>query len=315
MINKVSKTWKKKINLFKFLKTILKKNYYKNKEIIKLFNKIKPEKILLNILFRYDIPMFEKIDKNKLEWNIIYISLFLKFLNVKVLDITYLENEIYLFNYGKIINNYLLLPQFLKEELNIYNNYYRMINKNDEKEEIKKIITEIPDVLILYHNKLNNIVNYHNKFYKNHNELKIFNSFLYKNILNSNFLNDLNDLKEIKEEISFNGYYYKLDSILLDNYNGGKYSIAGIHCNNKKYIYNGWYNNNCKLLEYKWNLKKNNEFCFNNKNCIIENVNIIKKYIYYCFSFNKGDRVLIYVKTNEEKSLSIKSKSHSILSS
>ena len=47
----------------------------------------------------------------------------------------------------------------------------------------------------------------------------------------------------------------------------------------------------------------------------MEDVNFIKKFITYCFSFNKGDRVLIYVKENKEKSSSIKSKSYSSLSS
>ena len=315
MINKVSKTWKKNSNLYNFLKTILKKNYKSNnKEIIRLFSKINPQ-LLLNILFRYDIPMMEKLNQIKIEWNIIYISLFLKFLKVKVLDITYLKNDIYLFNYGKIINNYLLQSNFNKIQIEYFKDRTIMINIKDEFKEIYYLLKDIPDVLILFHNDLNNTVKIHNYFYKNHKELSVFNSKLYTNNAFPNIINNLNDLKEYKEEIIFNGHSYKLDSILLDNYNGGKYSIAGINCNNNKYVYNGWYNNNCKLLKYNWNLNKENEFCFNNKKCNMEDVNLIKKIITYCFSFNKGDRVLIYVKENKEKTSSIKSKSYSSLSS
>jgi len=313
---KQSKTWKKKSNLHNFLKTILKKNYKSNNnETIRLFNKINPQSILLNILFKYDIPMMEKLNQKEIEWNIIYISLFLKFLKIKVLDITYLENDVFLFNYGKIMNNYLLQSNISKKLISEFKDKNMMIDYKDELKEIYFLIKNIPDVLILFHNNLNNTVKFHNNFYKNHKELSVFNSKLYTNNAFPNIINNLNDLKEYKEEIIFNGYSYKLDSILLDNYNGGKYSIAGINCNNNKYVYNGWYNNDCKLLKYNWNLNKENEFCFNNKKCNMEDVNLIKKIITYCFSFNKGDRVLIYVKENKEKTSSIKSKSYSSLSS
>jgi len=316
MINKVSKTWKKTSNLFKFLKTVLKKNYKTNEESMKLISKIKPDMLLLTILFKYD---FKMINKWKVEWNITYISLLLKFLNVKVLDITYFNNETLLFNYGKILNNYLLYSKeqiFLLQE----NKDKPLIIPDQYKEivEIAKIIYQIPDVLVVYHKDINNTIKNSYDYYNSRKELEVFNFFKYQEYLAKNFpniFNEINDIKELKEQFYFNGNLYKLDSVLLDNYNGGKYSIAGIHCNNEKYVYNGWYNNKCKLLNYNWNLKKNNEFCFNNNKCKMEEVNILKRWISHCFSFNKGDRVLIYVKDNNDKSTSIKSKSHFSLSS
>jgi hypothetical protein len=316
MITKVSKTWKKTSNLFKFLKTVLKKNYKTNEESMKLVNKIKPDMLLLTILFKYDFYM---INKRKIEWNIIYISQLLKFLNVKILDITYFNDETLLFNYGKILNNYLLYQEFQKNILNVFKNTNLIIpGEFEEILEIKKIIDEKPDVLVVYHKDINNTIKNSYDFYNSRKELEVFNFFKYKEYLAKifpNIFNEINDIKELKEQFYFNGNLYKLDSVLLDNYNGGKYSIAGIHCNNEKYVYNGWYNNKCKLIKYDWNLKKNNEFCFNNKKCKMEEVNILKRWISYCFSFNKGDRVLIYVKDNNDKSTSIKSKSHFTLSS
>ena len=54
LINKVSKTWNKNDNLFKFFKTILKNNYKKQ-----VFDKIKPEIVLLKILSKYEIKLYK----------------------------------------------------------------------------------------------------------------------------------------------------------------------------------------------------------------------------------------------------------------
>jgi len=234
-------------------------------------------------------------------------------LNVKVLDITILENNTVLFNYAKILNNFYTITFLKKPDLAFY--YYLMklnTDKNlflDYKEEVLEIKKRLkkPDVLVLYHYKLNNSI-YNtltliNQSYKLFSEdLKCFDSRLY----NISF-DDVKDLNEYKEEISFNGCKYKLDSVLLDNYNGGNYSMTGLHYNNEKYVYNGLYNNDCGLLKYDWNTHKNKEFCFDNKNCKLEQVNLLKYYLKNCYSFNKGDRILIYVKVNKNKSLSITS--------
>ena len=46
-------------------------------------------------------------------------------------------------------------------------------------------------------------------------------------------------------------------------------------------------------MKYRWDVKKNHEFCINLHQCKLENVNNKKD---LCFSFNKGKRILIYVK-------------------
>lgn len=309
MINKVSKSWKKS-NICNFFRLILKYNYKDNDKILKLFNKIKPEELLMTLLIKYDNVLFKEINKKTLHWNSVYITSFLKMLNVNVLDITILENNTVLFNYGKVINTYLTMNN-LMSYIRIHYTYPIMkktntnnlfLYYNDEVLEIKKRLKN-PDVLVLYHHKLNETVNKTLKIYNKLSEdLKCYNSLLY----NISF-DKMKDLNEYKEEIEFNGCKYKLDSVLLDNYNGGKYTMSGIIHDDEKYIYNGSFNNDCGLLKYNWNIHKNNEFCFNNKKCKLDEVKLLKYYYKNCYSFNKGNRVLIYVKVNNKKLSSINS--------
>ena len=88
---KQSKNWDKRNNFFKFLKTILKNSYdVREKKNLKLFHKIVPELLLYKMLNMYDIKLKENILKNKrFGWHTQYISLFLKYLGINVLDITY----------------------------------------------------------------------------------------------------------------------------------------------------------------------------------------------------------------------------------
>jgi hypothetical protein len=122
---------------------------------------------------------------------------------------------------------------------------------------------------------------------------------------------------KFEDEIIYNGNTYKLDSCFLNIKDNDIENIAGITIENKKYIYNGWTqnykkpvqkntffrkrgaridigdaNNACGLEEYNWNIKDNKEFYI--ENCDIkEKTHGIKKS--NLFSFNKGERILIYV--------------------
>ena len=81
----------------------------------------------------------------------------------------------------------------------------------------------------------------------------------------------IDDIVKYKDEIHLFGNVYKLDSVLLDNYNEiEKHAILGLHCNNNRYIYNGWlskkrhYNTPCPLFKFNWDLKTDKEFCKKN---------------------------------------------------
>ena len=58
----------------------------------------------------------------------------------------------------------------------------------------------------------------------------------------------------------------------------------------------------CELIKYDWNVIKNKDFCLNPKKCILDEMNIND----LCFSFNKGEREVIYVKKNKDNKLNIK---------
>jgi len=289
MITKISKKWKNTF-LFKFFKTILKySNIADNKKIIKLFHKIKPETIILYIFNKY----FNSTSENLLYlsskgWSSTYISLFLQLLGVKTLDIINIDNNIYL-NYFK----YLVYKNENSEEI--------------EKNKLLKEIKEIPEVILVL---LTEGLQYKNEIYLNEIS-KIHNNKLYNK--NNNKFKDFINLKEI---VKYNDNLYKLDSILLDNYNildiNSGHVIAGITCNNNRYIYNGWnveredeleesiIVNPCKLIKFDWMLNKETEFCINRSECKI-NKEIDKEDL--CFSFNKKSKILVYVKINDLEEL------------
>jgi len=58
----------------------------------------------------------------------------------------------------------------------------------------------------------------------------------------------------------------------------------------------------CELMKYDWNVTKNKDFCLNPKKCILDKMNITD----LCFSFNKGNREVIYVKKNKDSILNSK---------
>jgi hypothetical protein len=113
-----------------------------------------------------------------------------------------------------------------------------------------------------------------------------------------------------ENEVTYNDNTYILDSCILGNYNdigAVGHSIAGITCNNNRYIYNGplissesYYSTekvSCDLMHFDWNVKKDDNFCINPKVCKLDPI-YQRPFNDLCFSFNKGSRTLIYVKNN-----------------
>ena len=81
---------------------------------------------------------------------------------------------------------------------------------------------------------------------------------------------------KLQEEIEVEGFKYRIDGCLLDNISFinplGKvgHGIAGVTCNGKRYLYNGWVNKKtklpCPLIEFDW-FSKTDDFCIDSKNC------------------------------------------------
>lgn len=148
-------------------------------------------------------------------------------------------------------------------------------------------------------------------------------------IINTHPLNDYNidvlkktnmyfpiDIKPPHNEvININTNQYKLDSVILSNYNtimnGGSHAIAGITCHNMKYLYNGWtditndpakhysipFTQPCKLFPFDWTHPHKNPFYLSNTSCNFSPVHfdLSKSLSNLCFDLNYGNNIHIYV--------------------
>jgi hypothetical protein len=288
-VKKASKNWDKKNRLLMFFKTIIFKMKKHSKLIEKMYKKIKPEIILFKLIEQTKNEELLNNLKQQLKKNYSslgsfesYIYDLYKFLQVKVLSIFYLHNDEFYSNLG------------LSHDLQIY------IDSNYK-------LNDTPDILIVFDYRFNVLLN--RAISTNYNLLK-------NNILNKK---NIKGLLKHEDIITFNGIKYKLDSVIIVNYNAGiiqlTHAITGITCNNNRYVYNGWSststdpaiikinksNNNgpCSLMKYNWNVRKNEEFCLNPSLCKLDFNKIDKKDL--CFSF-KSDRItLIYVRVDETK--------------
>lgn len=130
-------------------------------------------------------------------------------------------------------------------------------------------------------------------------------------LFNRNFttkLQSFGQLGSIREKLQFGNDTYILDSCLLVNFNInnniiGGHVITGLTCEDDRYVYNGWLQNNtspCRLMKYDWLLTKDNNFCLNTKLCMLNKAiddsnftpNVTK---ILCFDFGKGRRTYLYV--------------------
>ena len=276
----ISKNWDRTDKILNIFRIILKNNKNPEKSIIikKLFKKIKPEQIIIKITSSYKNDFkesksktFKKTYNYTFEWNTEYIINFLKdILKVKVLDILYdAETDKCILNFNKIIDDTIC-------KNTICNN---------------STSHELPDYIVLYHSS---IFKKYKKMYK----------FIIDNITNYETIEKTkySGIENYEEQISFNGHDYKLDSCLLSDkliFNNW-HVIAGITCNNNKYVYNGWYNpiinSPCSLMSYDWDLHKKQKFCLNPILC---KLNLTKNKGLVCFSFNQGERVLVYVRIDK----------------
>ena len=275
----------KKYKLLMIFKSIVFKYYKDQREAIEFYKKIKPEIILLYLLrlnkTKKELQKLLIRIKEKLffGWNDDYIIDFYKFLGIKCLDIITVEKSFYYHLKGDI---------------------KKSIVKKDPQIKIKAIIDANPDVICIIKNKA--FENYINK-----------NKALYNPYLSTNYTYKTDfDINDIKTEITFNGYTYTLDSCLLSNHNRevGGHSVAGITCGNTRYVYNGWNvntidkgidapiietkSNPCALFKYDWISKTTGEFCFNTNECKLSS-EIKPRDL--CFSFAKGNKLYVYVKT------------------
>jgi len=241
----------------------LSKDTIKDREKLKEYlNKLNPDVIILDFVNKYDRElksMILRLNKpiRKKNFNLGY-EIYIPMLNI--------------LNYFKI--NYIDITTYINELKNItlLNRLYNLKTKK----QILDSINNPPDVII-----------YRQKYYilgENYNEDE--NEDEDDNIYNiKNYNLDIEDIKKNKEIVIINGYKYKIDSVIIRNYDRDNHAISGITCNKTKYVYNGWFkktrdmaiiddlykfNEPCSLMRYDWNINKDESFVLNNNTCKLE---------------------------------------------
>ena len=349
LLLKKSKKWNNKILIFKTLKHILEKKYFRSSNIYndyEYFDKIRPEYILEK-LYKYNKKKFSfnpKIKKGGYA-PALYIRKIYKLLGAKVLFLDYKDDLLYYSKY----NNTAVNPVVKKGPI------IEFVVKFVSKEKVLEKF-ENPDVIIINFTK--SIVDSIPGYYKVPTDSPFYN------------------IVSFNDKVAIKGMNYIQDSVILSNWNRteiGGHSIAGIKCRDNKYVYNGWTRGTidihlqnvnftkedydkerlwvaevinkrvvyvniktkiifdklpvggilvsdnihipCELMKYDWNVRKNSEFCINKKKCLLDTHSnkSIKEIINkdkneLCFSFNKGPRLLIYVRKNSENSAGVSGK-------
>jgi hypothetical protein len=312
LLIKHSNEWNKNESLFKYFKTIIKYSHTKSTKTFDLFIKVKPEIVLLKIMENYDKILkdfFKFKNKNKpvsdISWghNVRYICDFLKLLKVPYVSINFMSStNRYIFNLPELTSLWIYLEQ--KEKAYTYTDIYL----KEYIEELRKTIENTPEVIIINEglHKYDSL-KHHSDFSK-----FFFNDFKLK-------YTDYDSIKNLNDIITFNGTKYKLDSCVCVNYNKTKgnnyHAIAGITCNDNKYVYNGWNSSTsdgglkntlnvkdspCSLMKFDWDIHNNSEFCLNLEKCKLDPVIVNDDELCFNFANKISGRLLVYVKINEE---------------
>ena len=293
--NNIYKTNKDKQELYTIINDILVDHYVGREKGMKYFEKLKPEVILKDyILSTMSLDKIQNILTKGWMFDI-FLPKFINIIGKTCLTLDEYKGEFYI-NVVKSIN----IDITLKSD-NTFNKYDVKLDKN------LLDVKDIPDYLFVNLNKVKNEL------------FDVYFSLLKKEIKNLNKIRVKKDqfkgLGNLKEYITYNGNTYKLDSIILSNYNNyerGNHAIAGISCKDKRYVYNGWmrttddpnikpdeklFKNDLmpnELMNFNWDVNDPN-----NKICLKDyNIKALSKTTEsnLCFSFGKGQRTLIYVK-------------------
>ena len=302
----------------RIIKKMVEQHYIYNEKTQKFLHSFKPETILLTMLKYYPNQELEQRLIQNLKYNIennihlnksfayynYFIINFYKNIGINYLDILYDDDT------GKyMVNTY---DSFISYDIHKSSSSSKIKSKN------KQIIDSKPDILIYTSSKLYS--NYFSIIKENLDNFEKINPDISKAFYLSNYTDVKTNINTCEDTIKFgtdDTTEYTLDSCLLFSYNSLDvyHTIAGIKCNGTKYIYNGLNKEkttiptSCSLMERDWDINTPDyDFCINNRECLIKD---IKKEISneYCFSFNKGDRILIYTKNQ------ILSKNSSIIQS
>ena len=331
LLLKKSALWNDKILIFKTIKHILHKKYLRTSNLIKdylYFDKITPEYIL-NQLYKYNGKKFTfnpKIMKGGY-LSALYIRKVYKLLGVNVLYLDLYENSLYYSLFNNVIvsfddNNNIILRWKYTSSVKIKEKFdnpdviiINVDNKNKLYPSYYKVPSDSPFNNIL---KLNDTCTINNKVYEQDSVLlgnwnkndKVSghsitgikckgNKFVYNGWTRSTLDYHINDLKIVNDDIHDNNLWIIKIINKKVAYVNSKNNIVSFHLpKNGKIIANN-IEIPCELMKYDWNIKKNNDFCLNLSKCALDlhgdNSIKNKEDTNLCFSFNKGERLIIYI--------------------
>ena len=307
MLYKKSAEWDEKIEFYRMLRFVLKHKYFKSKnpeKDFKFFDVMKPENVL-QMIHKINPKYATENMGTHGAWASIIISKLYKLLGIECLMFEVQDTKLF---YDK--RNHLILAKKTNT------NNFRSVPKPKRADYITNKLNRIknPSVIII---NLENKKTFHAMFYQMQKHYAI-------PITQNN-----KDLTSKNDRIFYNGEEYILDSVMPINWNIGEvnaakvseyisgHQIAGITCDNEKYVYNGWTRYTvdnamknaagngqqafnqlrpCELMKFPWNIKVNNEFCVNTKNCNLPKATPLDHKTKLCFSFSKGTRTLVYIK-------------------
>jgi hypothetical protein len=131
---------------------------------------------------------------------------------------------------------------------------------------------------------------------------------------------DIKDFKP-KKKIKLFGASYICDSLLFGNFNVREcrmgHKVAGVTCDNKRFIYNGWMRNTidpaikrssksivdasypCELMPFDW-MEDTSDFCLSSRNCQLKMKTSTSR---MCFNIHQknSDRNYIYIREDHTK--------------
>lgn len=276
------KKWESLDSPKQIIKDLVLKHYVNiTPEHVKFFEKFKPE-ILLKELYKANPEIFN-FDPDKGEGYFAgrYFTKLLKYLDIT--DISLLDAIKSTDGYNK-----LFYSQY-NVKIETKNPMQKVFGKPSTEDVTAKYLSKTPEVLIIMTKKESDI-----QFYPKH---------YYKTTL------------RFSPEIVYNNVKYVADSLLLANFNQQQcklgHEIAGVTCNKKRYMYNGWTSQTvdagisgklkqkvpCSLMPHDWLDYTKSGFCIDRKKCDLfyhNNEKIKAKQL--CFSYTQGPRIFTYIR-------------------
>lgn len=297
-----SELYQKNKQLYIIILDILKNKHRKiNNNDQAFFDKLKPEKIL-KLLHNTDNKSFYfDPDKYSGHWGENYFVRLFEYFGLK-------DNVLFL------ARHYLDSKKFVYSKLNTVpeveassnRDINGIVRKNFDLRFKYRRLTSRQKELILQNNNIDILVITHHAYTPSDND----------NLL---IQTDSNDVQEV---IEYNGNVFKIDSVMVHNFNYGackkSHQIAGVTCDNKRYMYNGWIrqtidpaktqettqyfgrNKACELMKYDW-LTNKADFCLSPRGCGIENRRSNEE---LCFNTTKQfSSTYIYVRVEEDNKM------------